>query len=70
MPDSSTTERPILKWETAVHSETHTFSMSFGYMDGEATAAVWDDAQPERMVFIPAQIMVIALQQGWIPQPV
>ena len=68
MADTSTERRIFKKWQMTVHGETRSYSMSFGYMDGEATAAVWDDAQPERMVFIPTEVLVLAQQAGWIPQ--
>ena len=61
--DSMSTQneiRPSLCWELG----DDTYEMQFGYMHGEPTAALFvnDSTTP---MFIPQEILDIALYQGW-----
>jgi len=60
MTTNNTDNRPSLCWEI----DGNTYEMAFGYMHGDPTAAVFvnDSTTP---VFIPQDVLDIALHQGW-----
>lgn len=60
---------PSLCWEMLGEigaGETATqFTLTFGYLDNEPTAALYIKDNPEIMALIPKEVLGIAFQQGW-----
>ena len=53
--------KPSLCWEI---NETE-YTITFGYMNNEPTAALFIKGKPEIMALIPQEVLGIALLQGW-----
>lgn len=54
--------RPSLNWEVPYYGQNRQYQMSFGYFEGEPTAAVISD---DGVILIPKDVLAIAYHQGW-----
>jgi hypothetical protein len=52
---------PSLAWE--INDQEYT--LAFGYMYNEPTAALFSEGQPEVLILIPKDVLGIAFLQGW-----
>lgn len=62
LEEERTGERPALCWEIPYDGNSRVYQMTFGYFNGEETAAVVHD---DGVVLIPRAVLGIAHLQGW-----